>query len=197
MSSNYQVLKVSPLQKGATFVTPHQDVSGQVAMDDPALSVLTDFSKVTAYTILPLESIEVARNRMIHYGVRSLVVVDDQQHILGVITANDLSGTRPMKVIQTQGIRHADVLVKDIMTPRERLDVICMEDLVKATVGDIVATLQAQGRQHALAVERRSGQGQVLRGIFSSSQISRQLGTPIHTVPTARNFAELGEQLSY
>lgn len=196
MTSNYHVLPVVPLQKGATFVAPRQQVLDEVTMDHPAVSVMTDFAAVTAYTILPLESIEMARTRMIHHGVRSLLVSDDQNHILGIITASDLSSERPMHVIRTQGIRHADVLVKDIMTPRERLDVICMADLQKARVGDVVATLQAQGRQHALVVERRGDQSQVLRGLISTSQIGRQLGTPIQTVPVARTFAELGEHLN-
>jgi CBS-domain-containing membrane protein len=191
MGSKYQVLKVSPLQKGATFVTPRQEVATEITLDDSALSVMTDFKTVTAYTISPLESIEMARSRMIHHGVRSLLVADDQNQILGLITANDLSGERPMRVIQIQGIRHSDVLVKDIMTPRERLEVICIDDLEKACVGDIVATLHAQGRQHAMVAERRPDQGQVLRGLFSATQIGRQLGTPIHTV--AHGFDELGE----
>lgn len=195
MSTNYHVLPVVPLQKGATFVAPKQEVSEAVSMESPALSVMTDFSKVTAYTILPLESIEMARTRMIHHGVRSLLVSDDQNHILGIITASDLSSERPMRVIQTQGIRHADVLVKDIMTPRERLDVICIADLQKAKVGDVVTTLQSQGRQHALVVERRGDHSQVLRGLISASQIGRQLGTAIQTVPVAQSFAELGEHL--
>ncbi len=196
MTSTYHVLPVVPLQRGATFVTPKQLIAQEVGMDHPALSVMTDFSTVTAHTILPLESIEVARTRMIHHGVRSLLVSDDQHHILGVITANDLSSERPMHVIRTQGIRHADVLVKDIMTPRENLEVICMSDLQKAKVGDIVTTLQTQGRQHALVVERGPDQSQKLRGLFSASQIGRQLGTSIQTVPVARTFAELGEHLN-
>jgi CBS-domain-containing membrane protein len=196
MNSTYHVLPVVPLQRGATFVMPKQLVAAEVGMDHPALSVMTDFATVSALTILPLESIEVARTRMIHHGVRSLLVSDDQHHILGVITANDLSGERPMHVIRTQGIRHAEVLVKDIMTPRENLEVLCMADLQVAKVGDIVSTLQAQGRQHALVVERGADQSQKLRGLFSASQIGRQLGKAIHTVPIARTFAELGEHLN-
>jgi len=196
MTSSYNVLPVVPLQKGATFVAPMQQVTSDVTMDHPAMSVMTDFGSVTAYTILPLESIESARTRMIHHGVRSLLVADDQNHILGIITASDLSSERPMHVIRTQGIRHADVLVKDIMTPRELLEVIGMADVLRAKVGDIVATLKAQGRQHALVVDRREDQSQVLRGLFSASQIGRQLGTAIHTVPVARTFAELGEHLN-
>jgi len=194
MSHAYRTLSVAPLQKGATYMNPRQQVTESVTLDQPALSVMTDFSVVTAQTILPLESIEAARAKMIHHGVRMLLVADDQNQILGLITANDLTSERPMKVIQTQGIRHADVLVKDIMTPREKLEVICIDDLQTAKVGDLVATLQGQGRQHALVVERQADRSQILRGMFSASQIGRQLDVPIHTIPVvARTFAEIAQ----
>jgi CBS-domain-containing membrane protein len=193
MNAPFRVLPAAPLQKGATYMKPHQQVAESISLDQPALSVMTDFALVTAQTILPLESIEAARTKMIHHGVRLLLVADDQNQILGLITANDLTSERPMRVIQTQGIRHADVLVKDIMTPREKLDVICIDDLQIAKVGDVVATLQAQGRQHALVVARQPDRSQVLRGMFSTSQISRQLDMPIHTIPVARTFAEIAQ----
>ncbi|MFZ5484876.1 MAG: CBS domain-containing protein [Pseudomonadota bacterium] len=193
MSTPYRVLPGAPLQKGATYKTPRQQVLDSVTMDQPALSVMTDFSVVTAHTIQALDSIETARAEMIQRGVRMLLVADDQNQILGLITATDLTSERPMQIIQTQGIRHADVLVKDIMTPREKLEVICMDDLQSAKVGDVVATLQAQGRQHALVVERQADRSQILRGMFSASQIGRQLDMPIHTVPVARTFADIAQ----
>jgi CBS-domain-containing membrane protein len=193
MSPEYRALTWSPLQKGATYKIPRQQPTETVSMDDPALSVMTDFSMVTAQTVPPLESIEAARARMIHHGVRMLLVTDDQNQVLGIITSNDLTSERPMRVIQTQGIRHSDVLVKDIMTPREKLDVICLDDLQSARIGDVVMTLQSQGRQHALIVERQPDRSQILRGMFSASQIGRQLGKPIHTMPVARTFAEIAQ----
>ncbi|TCJ13611.1 CBS domain-containing protein [Parasulfuritortus cantonensis] len=193
METTYRMLPVAPLQKGATFVKPRQQVIEAVTMEQSATAVMTDFAVVTAQTILPLESIEAARTKMIHHGVRLLLVTDDQQQILGLITASDLTSERPMRVIQTQGIRHADVLVKDIMTPREKLEVICMDDLQKAKVGDVVSTLQAKGRQHALVVERQADRSQILRGMFSTTQIARQLDMPIHTVPVADSFAEIAQ----
>ncbi|MCU0842647.1 MAG: CBS domain-containing protein [Thiobacillaceae bacterium] len=196
MSRAYKTLPVLPLQKGAGFVRPRQAVPDRVGLDDPALSVMTDFALITAHTTSPMENIEAARARMIHQGVRMLLVVDEQNSILGLVTSTDLTSEKPMQIIRSQGIRHSDVLVKDIMTPREKLEVICLDDLQNAVVGDIVATLQAQGRQHALAVERQADRSQVLRGLFSASQIGKQLGTPIHTMAVARTFAEIGAQLS-
>jgi CBS-domain-containing membrane protein len=193
--NGYKVLPVVPLQKGASFLRPTQHMPERIGLDTPALEVMTDFSKVTAYTISPLETIEAARLRMIHHGVRMLLVVDEQNLILGLITATDLTSEKPMQVIQTQGIRHSDVLVKDIMTPRERLEVICIDDLKTAVVGDVVATLQAQGRQHALVADRHADRSQTLRGLFSASQIGRLLGMPIQTPSVARTFADIGAAL--
>ncbi len=195
MSSNYRVLPVIPLDKSVSYVTPRQPVVEWVTADQPALMVMTDFSVVTAFIIAPLENIEAARTKMIHHGVRLLLVTDEQNQILGLVTAFDLTSERPMQIIQTQGIRHDEVLVKDIMTPRERLEVLRLEDLQKATVGDVVKTLQTQGRQHALVVERQGEGGQVLRGMLSSTQIGRQLGTTIETTAVASSFAEIRSHL--
>lgn len=196
MSRSYHAMPVVPLQKGATFLQPRQTLSEHVTLESPAVAVMTDFGVVTAQKITPLESIETARTKMIHHGVRMLFVVDGQNHVLGLITTTDLTGEKPMQIIQTQGVHHSDVMVKDIMTPRDKLEVLCMDDIAKAAVGDVVLTLQKQGRQHALVAERQSDRSQVLRGMFSASQIGRQLGSPINTLPVAQTFAEIGAQLS-
>jgi len=195
MNRTYNVIPSAPLQKGATFHKPRQALPERVSLADPMSAVMTDFKVVTAYTIFPLETIEAAREKMIHRGVRMLLVVDDLNHILGLITSTDLTGEKPMQVVQTQGIRHSDVMVKDIMTPRERLEVLCIDNLQKACVGDIVHTLKSHGRQHALVVERAEDRSQILRGMFSVSQISRQLGATVETAGVARTFAELGAEL--
>ena len=196
MTRTYSLIPTSPLQKGATFHKPRQVLPETVNADDSAQQVMTDFQIVTAYTIFPLETIEDARAKMIHRGVRMLLVVDDMNHILGLITASDLTGEKPMQVVQHQGIRHSDVLVKDIMTPRERLEVLCMVDVQKARVGDIVATLKAHGRQHALVVDRALDRSQMLRGMFSVSQIGKQMGASVETIAVARTFAEIGAELA-
>jgi CBS-domain-containing membrane protein len=195
VSRDYSAIPSLPLQKGATFHKPRQILPERVNFEDPATSVMTDFTVVTAYTVFPLENIEAAREKMIHRGVRMLLVVDDMNHILGLITSTDLTSEKPMQVVQAQGIRHSDVMVKDIMTPREKLEVLSMDALHSAHVGDIVTTLKAHGRQHALVVEQASDRSQILRGMFSVSQISRQMGTQVETIGLAGTFAELGAEL--
>ena len=55
-------------------------------------------------------------------------------------------------------------------------------------VGHIVATLQAVGRRHLIVAE---DDGRRIRGIFSTSQIARQLGVEVQTFEVARSFADI------
>jgi hypothetical protein len=96
-----------------------------------------------------------------------------------------------VQVITQRGIRREEVLVRDVMTPQDRLDVLKMDDVASAKVGHIVATLQRAGRQHAVVVEVDAAGRQTVRGVFSTTQIARQLGVTITTGESARTFAEI------
>jgi hypothetical protein len=71
-----------------------------------------------------------------------------------------------------------------------------MDDVRLAKVGHIVATLKAAGRQHAMVVDHDEQGRQKVRGIFSASQIARQLGVVIQTTEIARTFAEVEAMLA-
>lgn len=76
------------------------------------------------------------------------------------------------------------------------IEVMDMDDVRSARVGNIVATLKACRRQHAMAVERDPGGKDTLRGLFSTTQIARQLGTAVQTPETAQTFAEIESLLT-
>ncbi len=80
-----------------------------------------------------------------------------------------------------RGVARSEIQVRDIMTPRSALQVLEMRDVSVATVGHIVATLKMAGRQHTLVVDHDEKRGQRVRGIFSATQIARQLGIAITT----------------
>ena len=133
---------------------------------------------------------------MIARGVRLLLVVDADDQVLGLVTASDVLGEKPMKVLRAKGGTRRDVLVSDIMTPRDRLEVLTMSQVANAAVGSVVATLKRSGRQHALVVDDSEGGPDKVRGIFSVTQIARQLGIVIQTAQVARTFAEIERKLS-
>jgi CBS-domain-containing membrane protein len=196
MLRNYPPLSFSQLRAGSGYAQPTQVVPERVTLDDPAIQVMTDLRSITAVIILSGDTVDEAHRRMIQRGVRLLLVVDQNRQVVGVVTATDILGEKPMQTITQRGIRRDELLVRDIMTPQERLEVLDLNDVRAAKVGHIVATLKRCGRQHALVVEASGAAAQTVRGLFSATQIARQLGVAIPTSEIALTFSEIEAQLA-
>jgi len=193
----YKALPEGRLVQCASYYQADLNSGKPVTLDAPAIEVMTDLKRVQAISIGPDATLISAGKAMRRNNVRSLLVADEKRCILGVITSTDLLGERPMQFVRERGIRHEEVMVRDVMTPRERLEVIDMEDVRSAEVGHVIATLKRAGRQHALVAEEDDTGRQMVRGIFSISQISRQLGTPIQTHEIASTFAEIEAAIAH
>jgi CBS-domain-containing membrane protein len=196
MLREYIPLPAAAVQRDVTYHEPSQNLPARVTLDSHALDCMTDLRQVTAVIGGADETIDAANERMKQRGVRLLLVVDEARRVKGVVSAADILGERPMQVVQSRGVRRADVLVRDVMTPQEKLHVLQMEDVRLAKVGHVVATLKAAGRQHAVVVDLDEHGKQKVRGIFSASQIARQLGVVIQTTEVARTFAEVEAMLA-
>ncbi len=196
MPRTFQPLPVRSVKPGAGFCAPEQRTPVRVSIEDPALDAMTDLYRVSAVVIRPTDTIDEAHARMRQRGVRLLLVIDPERRVLGLITAHDILGEGPMRFVEAHGVRHEDILVQDVMTPRERLEAIDIGELGGAKVGHVVATLRHSGRQHAL-VSDADGR---IRGIFSATRIARQLGVDAQSVnPTeiAQTFAEIEALLAH
>lgn len=193
---SYAPLAVHALAQRATFSQPAHGAPARVSLDDAALAVMTDLRQVTAITIDPDASIENAMRVMVRRNVRLLFVVDVDNEIVGLVTATDLLGEKPIQHLREHGGRRADILVRELMTPHERLEVIGLEEARGAKVGHVLATLRRSGRQHALVAERDPDGNVLVRGIFSTSQLARQLGESVQTSPVVHTFAEIEAALN-
>lgn len=183
---DFEVLKSSKLKTGTTFARPVQLLPEHVLLSDSALSVMTDLTKISLVVARPNASMESANAKMIRYGVRMLLVLDSNDHVAGLLTANDILGEKPMRYLQTMGGTHADIMVRDLMTPQRELEVFRIEDVRTAEVGQIVASLKKSGRQHGLVVSEGPDGKQTICGLLSLTQIARQLG-----VDTAALLADI------
>ncbi len=182
----YSPLTLTPLEPGARVAEPMPP--GRVTLDDPAFSVMTDLREVSAAVTSPQERIGEAHAQMIRRGVRLLFVLEGSGAVAGVITATDLLGEKPVRFMQTHGVAHADIQVEDIMTPASMLEAIPLQEVAQMRVGHIVATLKAVHRQHLMAAEDG---GRRIRGLFSASQVARQLGMELQTFAVAQSFADI------
>jgi len=190
MFREYAPLHWSPLKSMAGVAVTRVVQPSRVTLDSPALSVMTDFSQTPAATIEPETGIEHANDYMKRRGVRALLVTDAEGGVVGMLTATDVLGEKPVKIALERGVRRQEIRVADIMTPRALLELLAFEDVHRARVGHVVATLKETGRQHLLVGER-SAKEERMRGIFSLTQIARQLGVQLQPNTFAHSFAEI------
>jgi CBS-domain-containing membrane protein len=167
-----------------------------VKPDSPAAAVMTSFKAVHPVTTRPEVAIDAALKKMKTTGVRLLFVVNDAEQIIGLITAKDIMGERPIQITQQTRMPRADITVAAVMTPQPDICALDAQAVRDARVGDIIETLRAQERQHALVVKTdKATHAQRVIGMFSTSQISKLLGyNVIPEVHPARSLAALVEQ---
>ncbi|MGE5169055.1 MAG: CBS domain-containing protein [Rudaea sp.] len=191
LTGGFAPLRNSLASGSARFELPQPGPAGPVQLDSLATEVMTDLRRVTPVTIGPDTPVVEANRVMIARGVRALFVVEPRR-VRGIVTATDILGERPIQIAQERSIHYDEVVVADIMTPSERLEVLDLHDVVRARIGDIIATLRLAGRQHALVVDGATTRSATICGMFSLTQIARRLGLPpqqVHDI--ARTFAEI------
>ena len=195
MTNIYHSLSFNKINKSTDlYETAHLRASS-VELTDPAIVVMTDFRRITPIQIEATASIEMANEKMITCGVRLLFVADENNVIMGLITANDILGEKPVNYIREHGGSRDEIIVLDIMTRNEDLDAVRVEDVARVNVGDIVETLKACNRHHVLVTEDIADGSSCIRGLFSRTQVSRQLGQDINSTNRANTFAELEQAL--
>jgi CBS domain-containing protein len=152
-------------------------IAGTVTLTSPGLEVMTDLAQVKAATISPETTLELAEQAMIQQGVRSLFVVSNFPCVEGLLTAADLIGEKPMRLVNQRHIQRQELRVADLMTSLSMLDALDYDELKSANVSRVVATLKKVGRTHLLVVQAATGQGAArIRGVISLTQVERQLG---------------------
>ena len=166
-------------------------------MESPAFEIMTDLRHSHVAEIEPHATMELANAYMMQRGVRSLFVLNSDRYLQGVITASDILGEKPLRFIQERRVRHNEILVSDIMTPLDCLEAIPIEEVRLAKVGHVVASLREAGRQHTLVMERDFNGEPLICGIFSLTQIEKQLGTAITPTGVAKTFAEIEATLTH
>lgn len=163
--------------------------------DDSALKVMTDLTYIRAITIPPNCMIDFAQEIMRHAGIRLLLVIDDSDDLMGLITARDINGEKPINIITQEKLTRDQIQVHQIMTPLSELDPLMFSEVEHATIRQIIEHLRIAGRQHAIVIDELLDEpGYYIRGIFSATHIGRLLGIDITADGHIQSFAEF-EQL--
>ena len=189
--SSYPALAIrTHLSGGVRLCRPTHDQPA-TTLESPALLVMTDLTRVAAVVASPTTTVDEANRYMMRRGVRMLLVLDDQERLSGIVTATDILGEKPLRFSQERRVKHNEIQVSDIMTPLDKLGAIAIADVKHAKVGEVIASLRDSGRQHTLVMETDAHGKTQICGIFSLTQIERQLGAEIPSSGVATTFAEI------
>ncbi len=196
MNTSYPILTPELLAPGSTLKQLQSTVSDPIIAGDRAERVYTDLTQVRPFTVSPTTAIDQVNDKMIACAVRLLFVVDSEENLHGLVTYSDLFGDKPVRYIQEHGGKRNDILAQDIMTPLLQLEALRIADVQKASVGNIIETIKAAGRQHLLVCASGDDGRQTIVGLFSSTHIEKLVGIKIELSPRAQNFADLERALS-
>ncbi|GLQ31732.1 CBS domain-containing protein [Litoribrevibacter albus] len=152
------------------------DSADITTMDTPAIEFFTDFYLVQPLVLSESMTAVQARETMVRSHVRLKFVIDTDDHFVGVISSDDLIERKIVQKV-AEGYGRDDIPVSELMTPKRDLMALSIEDVEKATIEDVVNVLKDYHQQHCLVVDPSTHK---IRGIFSSSDISRKLKLPIN-----------------
>ena len=162
-----------------------------VHLDDAAMLVFTDFRRVQPITITADVSIDTALEKMRESGVRLLLVVDESEYMIGLISAYKILGAKPVRLEEADRVVRSGITVGMLMEPRSHIQLLEFSHLRDAKVGHVVATLHAIKEYYLLVVDEG-----LISGLFSASQISKQLGREIMDLEEpAHSLAELVREI--
>lgn len=194
--NKYTPLNLVPISGGNCGVMDVNRPHTFVTAESPAIDVMTDLTRVKAATIRPDIPLPEATQNMIRRGVRSLFVLDDADAMVGLLCADQVLGEAPIKLAHERGSSPTELIARDLMVATDRVEAVKFEDVERSNVGQIASTLKRSGRHHLLVVEEDESGKVLVRGLFSATQLARQLGVSLPSGTIAQTFAEIEAALN-
>lgn len=197
MNQEFRNLTHKYLSSKTLITSNNRSTAGKISLDDTAISIMTDFSHVRPFLIPSTATIDEINQKMIACGVRLLFVAENDDVLQGLVTYNDIFGEKPVRYLQEHGGQRDEITTQNIMTPINQLEALQLSDVSKASIGDILNTIQNSGRHHLLVVKDQAhDEAQLITGLFSSTQMEKQLGIKIEISPRAKTFSDLERALN-
>ena len=185
LSPNTSIAQAQPVQQE------------MVTLESPGMAVMTDLTQVRAATVPPTVDLAKAELMMIHQGVRLLFVVNQMPGVDGIVTAVDLQGEKPLRLVSQRQVKFEELCIADVMTPLSDMEAIDFAALRRANVAQVIAALANTGRAHLLVIESATATAPMrIRGVISKTQIERQIGAQLPATGMATTFAEMTAVLS-
>ncbi len=160
--------------------------------DSSALEIFTDFAKSKPLVIHDDLPADVAENLMLTSHVKMKLVVNHNDEFVGLLSFDNLSAQRVMQRM-SKGQPRSEIRVSDLMTRKADIQALDYQDLAGSSIAEVIQTLQKNGVQHCLVVNRNTHE---IRGLISASDIARKLHLPI-SIAKVPSFVDIFEVIRH
>ena len=192
-----QANRFKPLPLSSLDRAPRLPQSNRTAEPHhPALSLLTDLQQSACVVASHLDGLEQTLHLMMRSGVRMAFVSGADGALVGMVSAEDIQGERPVLRASSQHVPHRELTLVDVMVPVSSWDVVDLSAVRTARLGDIAATMHEHNLRYLLVTQAKSGHT-FLRGLFSARRLEMALGQTINGDAHSRSFAELESVLAH
>lgn len=189
--------RFKPLPLSSVSVAPQlPKVQRHATPHDPALSLLTDLHHSACVVAHHHDGLDATLHLMLRAGVRMVFVSGADGELVGMVTAEDIQGERPVLRASAHKVPHRELTVADVMVPVTQWDTVDLATVRTARLGDVAATMHEHGLRYLLVTQRKHGQT-VLRGLFSANRLEMAMNTTIEPDLHSRSFAELEMVLAH
>jgi len=163
---------------------------------DAALSLLTDLHHSACVVAHQQDDLDQTMHLMMRAGVRMVFVSGVHGELIGMVTAEDIQGERPVLRASSQLVPHSELTVADVMVPVTQWDTVDLASVRTARLGDIAETMHEHGLRYLLVTQHKQGKT-MLRGMFSARRLEMAMNTTIEPDLHSRSFAELEMVLAH
>lgn len=189
--------RFKPLPLSTMTMAPDLPKVQRMAMPhDSALSLLTDLHHSACVIASHRDGLDQTLHLMLRAGVRMVFVSGASGELVGMVTAEDLQGERPVVRASSQMVPHKELTLADVMIPVTHWETVELSHVRTARLGDIVETMHEHGLRYLLVTQQKQGHT-MLRGLFSATRLEMALNTTIEPDLHSRSFAELEQVLAH
>lgn len=190
--ANFKDLRTQDISQGVLSNT-YSDTQALIDLTSPALKMVNNFTQKDPLRAHYETSIVDALQQTTSLKTDFILVVDDHEKLLGIVSSADLQSSKIMVLAQRLSIPRAEISLRQVMTPLNHLMGVSMQSLSYACIGDALQTMEHHGVMFLLVTTAHNE----ICGLISAREIAKTLQIPVHISPIAHSFSEVMENIEH
>lgn len=190
--ANFKELRTQDVSKGVLSHV-YSDTQPLIDLTSPALKMVNNFTEKDPlrahYDISIIEALQKTSSQHTDF----ILVIDDSEKLIGIVSSADLQSSKIMVLAQRLNVNRADISLRHVMTPLTQLTGVSMQSLSYACIGDALQTMEHHGTMFLLVTTADNE----ICGLLSAREITKTLQIPLHISPIAHTFSEVLEHVEH